>query len=185
LLAILHGEPAVRRRARKEEVETTAGARQLIARLTADRLLVADRTEEGVIVIGLAHEAMLASWLRLAQWVERNRESLKVRGQVAADASRWIENSRNPDYLYDAGLPLEKARAAQRDGFLDPEERKFVDASALNAAARASRHITVLRRWLGALGALAISHSLPGRPHGSNSGRRTARDARRRMRASI
>src|SRR6202030_1730075 len=56
------GDPAVRRRARKSEVETSAGTRDLIARLTADRLLVADRTEEGVLVIGLAHEAMLSSW---------------------------------------------------------------------------------------------------------------------------
>ena len=137
-------------------METTAGARELIAGLTTDRLLVADRTEEGVVVIGLAHEAMLSSWPRLAQWVQRNRESLKVRAQVAADSSRWIENNRNPDYLYDAGLPLEKARAAQREGFLDPHETEFVEVSGRHVAAEASRRHRALRRWLVAVGVVAI-----------------------------
>jgi WD40 repeat protein len=150
------GEPAVRRRARKAEVESTTGAAELVDRLTADRLLVADRTEEGVIVIGLAHEAMLASWPRLAQWVERNRESLKVRAQVAADAARWIENKRNPDYLYDTGLPLEKARVAQQEGFLDASEKEFVEMSGRKAAALASRRVRVLRRWLAAVGLFAV-----------------------------
>jgi tetratricopeptide (TPR) repeat protein len=150
------GEPAVRRRARKDEVESSAGARELIAGLTTDRLLVADRTEEGVIVIGLAHEAMLSSWPRLAQWVQRNRDSLKVRAQVAADSNRWIENNRNRDYLYDAGLPLEKARAAQREGFLDQRETEFVEASGRHVAAEASRRVRVLRRGLVAVGVVAI-----------------------------
>ena len=150
------GEPAVRRRARKVEVETTTGAGELVDRLIADRLLMADRTEEGVIVIGLAHEAMLASWPRLAQWVERNRESLKVRAQVAADAARWTENNRNPDYLYDAGLPLEKARVAQQEGFLDTSEKEFVEMSERQAAESASRRVKVLRRWLAAVGLFAI-----------------------------
>jgi len=150
------GEPAVRRRARKGEVETTAGARELIAGLTTDRLLVADRTEEGMIVIGLAHEAMLSSWPRLAQWVLRNRESLKIRAQVGADSNRWIENNRNPDYLYDAGLPLEKARAAQREGFLDQRETEFVEVSGRHVAAVASRRVRALRRWLMAVAVVAI-----------------------------
>jgi WD40 repeat protein len=123
------GEPAVRRRARKSEVETNAGSRDLIARLTADRLLVADRTEEGVLVIGLAHEAMLASWPRLAEWVESNRQSLSIRAQVAIDVARWLENARNDDYLYPRGLLLEKARKVLSEGFLSGEEREFVEAA--------------------------------------------------------
>jgi WD40 repeat protein len=123
------GEPAVRRRARKSEVETTAGSRDLIARLTNDRLLVADRTEEGVLVISLAHEAMLASWPRLASWVENNRQNLAMRAQVAIDTARWVENGRNEDYLYPRGLPLEKARKVRREGFLSEEEQEFVEAS--------------------------------------------------------
>jgi WD40 repeat protein len=123
------GEPAVRRRARKSEVEKSAGSRDLIARLIADRLLVGDRTEEGVLVIGLAHEAMLSSWPRLAKWVENNRQNLSIRAQVAIDVARWLENARNDDYLYPAGLPLEKARKVQSEGFLSEEEQEFVEAS--------------------------------------------------------
>ena len=123
------GEPAVRRRARKSEVEMTPGSRDLIARLIADRLLVADRTEEGALVIGLAHEALLASWPRLANWVETNRQSLSIRAQVAIDVARWRQNARSNDYLYASGLPLEKARKVQSEGFLSAEEQEFVEAS--------------------------------------------------------
>jgi hypothetical protein len=124
------GEPTVRRRATKRDVETSPGGQELIARLVADRLLVADRTEKGSEVISIAHEAMLRSWLRLARWVIQHRESLKIRAQVAEAASRWMENARSPDYLYAGGLPLEKARQVMEKGFLDDEEREFVRASA-------------------------------------------------------
>ncbi|MDB6031781.1 MAG: hypothetical protein JWM16_2119, partial [Verrucomicrobiales bacterium] len=123
------GEPAVRRRARKSDVEITPGSRDLVTRLTTDRLLVADRTEEGVLVVSLAHEAMLTSWPRLARWVENNRQNLFIRAQVATDVAQWLENDRNDDYLYSRGLPLEKARKVLAEGFLNEEEREFVEAS--------------------------------------------------------
>lgn len=123
------GAAAVRHRAHKSAVESTSGARELIASLIADRLLVADRTQEGVVVISVAHEAMLESWPRLAQWVIQHRESLKIRAQVAEAASRWLENDRSDDYLYGRGLPLEKATLAMESNFLSEEECGFVRTS--------------------------------------------------------
>lgn len=137
------GEPAVRRIARKAEVEKSpsakkknghaeeknAGAEKLIAKLIADRLLVVDRTDEGMVMISLAHEEMLKSWPRLTQWVIQHRESLKISGQVAEDARLWIENNRSSDYLYGGGLPLEKATLAMESDFLSQEECRFVRAS--------------------------------------------------------
>lgn len=123
------GEPTVRRRATKSHLETTPGCRELIARLVTDRLLVADRTENGTDVISIAHEAMLASWSRLAEWVVQHRESLKSRAQVAEAANRWIENNRSSDYLYAGGLPLEKAMRVMEAKFLNNEEREFVRGS--------------------------------------------------------
>jgi hypothetical protein len=136
-ISSIEGEPAVRRRARKADVEINPGSRELIARLIADRLLVADRTEKGLDVISLAHEAMLASWPRLSEWVTRHRESLKIRAQVAEDTNRWMGNDRNADYLYAIGLPLEKARLAMNAGFLSDEEREFIGASLAKVAENA------------------------------------------------
>ncbi|MEY2499625.1 MAG: hypothetical protein QOD12_3181 [Verrucomicrobiota bacterium] len=123
------GEPTVRRRATKSDLEITPGSQELITRLVTDRLLVADRTENGTDVISIAHEAMLGSWSRLAEWVTQHRESLKIRAQVAENANRWIENNRSSDYLYGGGLPLEKATQVMEANFLNKEEREFVHAS--------------------------------------------------------
>jgi len=127
------GEPAVRQWARKTDVEASPGRRELIDRLIADRLLFADCTEQGIDVITISHEAMLASWPRLQKWVSEHRESLKIRAQVTADAARWRENERNPDFLY-KGLPLEKAKRALDANFLGKEEQEFVEASLVAAA---------------------------------------------------
>lgn len=127
------GEPAVRQWARKEDVETSDGRRELVARLISERLLFADRAEQGVDVVTIAHEAMLASWPRLNKWVTDHRESLKFRAQIAAEANNWRENERNPDFLY-KGLPLEKAHRAMQAKLLRKDEEEFVKASLANAA---------------------------------------------------
>lgn len=147
-ISTAEGESAVRRRARKAAVEINSGSRRLIAQLVADRLLVADRTETGVVVISLAHEAMLASWSRLSEWVTQHRDSLKIRAQVADAASRWAENERNADYLYSMGLPLEKAQLAMNAGFLSEEEREFVEASLANVTQKEFRAVLISGRQM-------------------------------------
>lgn len=128
------GEPAVRQWARKTDIEASRSRRELIDRLIADRLLFADRTEQGVHVITISHEAMLASWPRLQKWVSEHRKILKIRAQVTADAARWRENERNPDFLYKEKLPLEKAKRALDANCLGKEEQEFVEASLVAAA---------------------------------------------------
>lgn len=137
------GQPAVRRLARKKELEKIPDAPDLIARLIANRLLVVDRSDEGAAMISLAHEEMLRSWTRLAQWVAQHQESLKIQAQVAEDASRWLENDKNPDYLYGKGLPLEKATQAMNANFLSAEERAFVEASLSKVEEKAFRGVIV------------------------------------------
>lgn len=127
------GEPAVRQWARKADLETSDGRRELVARLISARLLFADCTELGVEVVTIVHEAMLASWPRLNKWVSDHRESLKISAQVAAEARNWRENDRNPDFLY-KGLPLEKAHRAMKANFLRKEDEEFVTAGLANAA---------------------------------------------------
>ncbi|MEY2536401.1 MAG: hypothetical protein QOG67_141 [Verrucomicrobiota bacterium] len=156
------GEPAVRRRARKSEIEASAGSRELIDRLITDRLLVADRSEEGVLVIGLAHEAILSSWPRLAAWVENNRQSLSIRAQVAIDVARWLENARNDDYLYPSGLPLEKARKVESEGFLSEEEQEFVEASSRRLEKTTRLRVRRLRQLAAGFGLLALLAVLAG-----------------------
>ncbi len=130
--------PPVRLRASRREIDSDAGSRELADHLIADRLLVADSVGdsegERVIVVSLAHEAILKTWPRLRAWIDSESESLKSHAEVSADAKRWNEKERNPDYLYSRGLPLDRAKKLLESGFLSLEERDFVIASLRKAA---------------------------------------------------
>jgi hypothetical protein len=132
-LSVDKDHPPVRLRASRQEIDSDAGSRELADQLIADRLLVADSMvdSEGkrVTVVGLAHEAILKTWPRLRTWIDSENESLKSHAEVSADAKRWNEKQRNPDYLYSGGLPLDRAKKLLESGFLSLEERDFVIAS--------------------------------------------------------
>ena len=125
---------AARRRAAKVAVFSNSASAEFVDRLIQDRLLTVEGSEAGPDVVSIAHEAMLGSWKRLEQWVTVNRESLKMRAQISADATRWLENDQNPDYLYVSGTPLEKARAAMKSGYLAGQAAEFVRLSLAKVA---------------------------------------------------
>src|SRR5207249_10204607 len=104
----------------------------------------------------IAHEAMLTHWQRLAGWVTHNRESLKIRAQVAADTAQWLENKRNADYLYPRGLPLEKARNVLAEGFLNAEEREFINASVGRAEQTSRLRVRRLKQVAAGFALLAL-----------------------------
>jgi WD40 repeat protein len=120
------------------------------------RLFVADQTDDGRKIVSVAHEALLSAWPMLRDWLAANRENLQIRANLSAEAKRWRENSRNADYLCPPGLPLEKAKQVQREGFLNREENEYVQSSVARAEATARRRVTVLRRWLAGVGLLAV-----------------------------
>ena len=91
--------------ARLERFESVPGAPELVAALTEARLLVSDRGE-----IRVAHEALLAHWPRLREWIARNGEFLRTRSRVAAAAARWAAEGRSEDFL------LPRGQAARRGG---------------------------------------------------------------------
>jgi eukaryotic-like serine/threonine-protein kinase len=147
-----------RRWAEYEELTKPAGDKAFVgAFLNPDaRLFVVDRTDAGRVVVSVTHEALLTHWERLHRWLQDNRESLLTRAQVAVDAKRWLESEKNPDYLYRAGLPLEKARQTLAEGFLDSTERDFVDASTARAHAELIRRRRATRVVIGAISAALV-----------------------------
>jgi hypothetical protein len=121
---------AVRQRARKEDVETDAAARELLDRFIDDRLLVADHdAATNVVVVSVAHEALLARWGRLREWIENHREVLRVCGMVSEDMRRWRESARHPDHLCPPGSRLLRAKEVLHGNFLGKDEAEFVVAS--------------------------------------------------------
>lgn len=114
------------------------GARALLDAFVGARLFVADHADDGRAVVSIAHEALLRSWPRLRDWLEQNRELLRVRGRVSLAAALWKEQGRPSDLLLAEGKPLEEALPLlQACGLsLPPAEREFLGLSQSRAGRR-------------------------------------------------
>ncbi|MDR7275791.1 nSTAND1 domain-containing NTPase [Catenuloplanes atrovinosus] len=124
--------------------------------LTALRLLTVGRD-----TIEITHESLIRCWPRLHDWLNRDRDGLRVHRRLTEAATLWRSMGRDPGVLY-RGTPLDVARewaAAGGGGALNPDETAFLDASLaaraaeLDVAQRGSRR---LRRLVVALTALCL-----------------------------
>jgi len=91
---------ATRRRAARHQVSRSPAAERLINRFTdADaRLLVTSGEDEPTVEV--AHEALLRSWPRLADWIESVRDDLRWRGQLQRDAITWQAHGYDDNYRW-------------------------------------------------------------------------------------
>lgn len=55
--------------------------------------------------VEVAHEAILREWARLREWLDDNRDELRVQQRLAASAGNWISGQRETSYLV-SGLQL-------------------------------------------------------------------------------
>jgi WD40 repeat protein/DNA-binding SARP family transcriptional activator len=154
LLRLAEVEPeggVERRRLSLEELESAGGEGvATVLRLLADaRLLTVSAGS-----VEFAHEALLREWPRLREWIEDDREDLKIHRNLSSAAQEWRRLGRDEDALY-RGARLAEARDWAERGDPGPTEpeREFLAAS-FDRAQRARR---VRRRWLTiAFGALAL-----------------------------
>jgi DNA-binding winged helix-turn-helix (wHTH) protein len=105
-------------------------ARELVRAMVESRLLVSELAA-GVPSFGVAHEALLRRWPRVAEWIEQHRHALQVRTRLGAQAERWSLAERARDLLLPPGSQVNQAAALlSLDGFaLSPLERDYVDVS--------------------------------------------------------
>jgi tetratricopeptide (TPR) repeat protein len=128
-------------------------ARQLVDALVDARLLTAKQTDDGRPVVEVTHEALLSRWQPLVDWLQTDRELLRIRGRINAEALRWAQAGCRADLLLQPGKPMEEGLQLKSAGFpLSPVEEQYVARSA--AAAR--RRVRVRWTVTAALAALAI-----------------------------
>jgi tetratricopeptide (TPR) repeat protein len=123
---------ATRRYASMARFPTGSAARALLDRLVARRLCVT--TDEGLgdgPVTSLAHEALIRSWPRAQQWLQRETALLRVRDELARDAAVWDYHKRAEGWL---GVAPEKLAA-----ILQVEEAGLMPAGAAADYAQQSR----------------------------------------------
>jgi WD40 repeat protein/DNA-binding SARP family transcriptional activator len=104
--------------------------------------------------VEFAHEALLREWPRLRDWIEDDREDLRIHRNLSAAAREWDRLGRDEGALY-RGSRLAEARewSEHTDLRATDLEREFLDAS----LGRARRERGARRRRLRlAFGALAL-----------------------------
>ncbi|MGF1596993.1 MAG: protein kinase [Acidimicrobiales bacterium] len=106
----------------------------VVDEFVAARLLTVDERS-----VEIAHEALIAGWPRLRDWVDAERENLRYRQRVGRATTEWMAAGRDPDLLW-RGTPLATAVewAAEHGDDLDVTEREFIErAESARIAARA------------------------------------------------
>jgi WD40 repeat protein/DNA-binding SARP family transcriptional activator len=154
LLRLAEVEPeggVERRRLSLEQLKSDGGgdAGSVIDLLADARLLtISDGTVE------FAHEALLREWPRLREWIEDDRDDLRVHRNLSVAGAEWLRLGRDDGALYRGARLAEAREWAERGdpGPTDPE-REFLDAS----LDRERRDRRARRRSLAiAFGALAL-----------------------------
>ncbi len=78
----------------------------------------------------VAHEALIREWTRLREWLNENREGLRLHRHLTEAAQSWQKLNREPGELY-RGARLAQALewAKTNAGEMNPLERDFLNAS--------------------------------------------------------
>lgn len=97
LVQIGEGTADTRRRAPRAELESLGSTSigPLLNRLIDERLLTAG--DEGIEV---AHEALIREWKTLREWIDADREMLRIHGELSRDARRWVEGGNKEEDLW-------------------------------------------------------------------------------------
>jgi formylglycine-generating enzyme required for sulfatase activity len=113
--------------------------------LTDRRLLTVSSVDGGAATVDLGHEAMIAHWPTLRDWVDESRASEIVRRRIERNADDWQRNGRDPGELY------------RRRKLADALERRRKREYELSQNAVAFLTAGRRRRLLGRLGLAAIA----------------------------
>ncbi|OPC81352.1 hypothetical protein B4N89_10700 [Embleya scabrispora] len=154
LTALGEGAEDTRRRVYRAELAGLAGPAELDALLevlTGARLIVLDRD-----TVEVAHEAVIRAWPRLAGWLLRDREDLRIHRRLTEAAGAWDALGRDRELLY-RGDRLADVRERARRGFaeLNDLERAFL-AAGVSADRRRTRLFGALTAVLVTLLALTL-----------------------------
>ena len=119
------GDAVVKRRARLTDLATDQATSALVDLLARRRLLTID---DGAVEV--AHEALLREWPRFTDWLEEDREGIRLRAHLADAAANWDTAGRDTGELYRGArlsATLDWTTAHTQD--LNPVEQEFVTAS--------------------------------------------------------
>lgn len=123
------GTEDTRRRASFEELMShadNAAEVQEVLNMLAEARLITLREESAEV----AHEALIREWPTLREWLNQDREGLRLHRNITEAAQEWELLERDPGTLY-RGARLSQARewATLHPNVLNNNERAFLEAS--------------------------------------------------------
>ena len=131
-LIALEGAQATKRRIHRRELDTDN--EQTLDRLARARLITLDHDS-----VELAHEVLIRCWPRLREWLDDDRDGLRVHRQLTDATDVWESLDRDPGALYrGARLDLAQDWARSHQHALTARERAFLRSSTDLAADRAA-----------------------------------------------
>lgn len=119
LVGVSEEGSATRRYASLARFPPGSAARTLLDRMVAGRLCVT--TDEGRgdgPVTSLSHEALIRSWPRAQDWLQREISLLRLRDDLARDAAVWDYHQRADDWLGVAPEKLAAIRQIEQAGLM-------------------------------------------------------------------
>ena len=112
------GTEDTRRQVKKQDLVSTEQSELLVDRVIqtlADAKLVVTSTlvetglsSEPVAVVDVAHEALIRHWSRLQEFIDENRDAIRIERKIQAAAEEWRDKKESKDYLL-TGLRLGEA----------------------------------------------------------------------------
>src|SRR5256714_2623761 len=148
-----------RRRTNRSELSfQNPGAQFVLDQFVSQRLVTVDEDR-----VEISHEALLAAWPRLREWIDADRAGLRTHRQLTVAAEAWHDAGRDRHALYRAGrLATAREWAAEPAHLaaLNQLEQEFFDASVaydLAEAQVARRRTRVLLQLVAALAVLTLA----------------------------
>ena len=158
LVTLGEGSEDTRRRVARPELDAISPqVSRVIDIYGRARLLSFDRDPvTRAPTVEVAHEALLREWQRLRQWLDDDRDGLRVRAHLTQAAQDWEARQRLPDDLY-RGTRLGQALewSDLHADALNPLERDFLQNSQIQARMEEAEREAQRRRELVAAQRLA------------------------------
>jgi WD40 repeat protein len=115
----------VRQRIPRATLAADPATEAVLDALVRTRLVIADAD-----TVEVAHEAVCRAWPRLRDWLEQDREGIRVRQHLRRAAQDWDQSGHEPSELYRGARLAAAVEWAAGDVELNPTERAFLDAGA-------------------------------------------------------
>ncbi|MBD2184276.1 caspase family protein [Planktothrix sp. FACHB-1375] len=141
----------------------------VLNQLTDARLLVtselaargeAKKTET---VVDVAHEALIRYWPLLRNWVNENRDAIRIERKIEAEAEDWERKKKPKDDLL-VGSKLVEAENYLKDyaelGLLSSLGKEFIEKSIRRRRNNRRRNVGIVAVFVGAMSAAAVGSTI-------------------------